>query len=260
MVMKNWFLFVVLALGWSACQSTNPTPFGVDPPVNGYIDEAPMIQKLFCHSPNCENPYNQEVYTYNPVGQRIRMEQFSRNAAAQLETVAYTEYRYSPTGQLSGKVRYTKHGTIPGWVAYEESDYSYTEGVLTQERTYFHQHNPDQRVLTGQTDYRFTNGNQLEHTWYDAQHTLIRRVVNTYKNNILSGETWYGPTDKVLRRFEHQFGDNRRQISEYLPSSTELISRVEKTYDAQGRIASEETTVSNPLLCTMPAGMIRYVY
>lgn len=35
---------------------------------------------------------------------------------------------------------------------------------------------------------------------------------------------------------------------------------VEKSYDAQGRLSSEETRVMNPLLCTMQAGVIRYVY
>ena len=258
--MKKLFFLLTLTLGGIACQSTDSSTFGVDPQQNRYLDEAPLTQKLYCNSPNCENPYAQEVYTYTPAGQLIRMDQFSRNAAAQLEKVSYTDYRYSPAGQLSGAVRYSKHGTIPGWVAYEESEYAYTNGVLVREQTYFNQHNPDQRVLTGSIDYRFSNGNRVEQTWYDAQQTLSRRVVNEYKNNTLIRQIWYGPKNDIMRRFEHQFTDNRRQISEYLPSSTELISQVEKTYDAQGRVSSEETKVINLLLCSMQAGVIRYVY
>ena len=84
--------------------------------------------------------------------------------------------------------------------------------------------------------------------------------MNTYKNNTLTTETWYGAADNVIRRFEHRFSDSRRQISEYIPNSSEQISMVEKTYDAHGRLSSEETKVINPLLCTMQAGIVRYVY
>ena len=258
--MKNRLLLLFVALGGMACQPNESSTFGIDPQLGTYTDEAPMTKKLICGSINCENPSSEEVYTYNSAGQLTRMEQFGRATSGTMELFGYTAYLYTPNGQLSSKISYGKYGNTTTWVPYNESAYVYSNGVLSQEQTYFNQHNPEQRVLTGIIDYTYQGGNKTEQTWFDAQHVLSRRVVNEYRNNTLIRETWYGANDVVFRRFEHRFADNRRQISEYLPNSTDQISLVEKTYDTQGRLASEETKVNNPLLCSMMAGVIRYVY
>lgn len=257
--MRHYFLLLFLLL-WTACQSNEPVPFGTEPQLSVYADEATPTQKLFCNSVNCENPYSQEVYTYYPDRRLNRVDQFVQTATGKLDKVSYTDYLYTPTGQLSGKVRYGQSSVVTQWAAYDESEYVYTNGVLSQERTYVNQYSPKQRILTGQIEYEFTNGQKTGQRWYDAQHTLTYRVVNAYKNNILVSETWYNATDTVIRRFEHRFSENRRQIGEYVPRSNEPISVVEKTYDAQGRLSGEETQVINPALCTMQAGVIRYVY
>ncbi|UFH52458.1 hypothetical protein [Spirosoma sp. KNUC1025] len=258
--MKNLLRFLFMAVIWSACQPNDPASFGVEPQLSAYADQAPAAQKLFCNSVNCENPYSQEIYMYRPDGRLSRMDQLNQTASGKLEMSFYTEFTYSPAGQLTNKVRYGKLGGDARWVPYDESEYIYTDGLLTLERCYFNQHSPEQRVLTGQIEYVIRDGNKVEQKWYDAQHKLYNRVVNDYKNNTLVRETWYGASDNVIRRFEHRFAGNRRQISEYMPTSSELISLVEKSYDSQGRLSSEETKVINPLLCTMQAGTIRYVY
>ncbi|GAB4039117.1 hypothetical protein [Spirosoma jeollabukense] len=258
--MKTQLLLLFIALGGIACQPNDASTFGIDPQLGTYTDEAPMTKKLICGSINCENPSSEEVYTYNAAGQVARMEQFSRAISGQMERFGYTDYLYAPNGQLSSKITYGKYGNTATWVPYNESTYVYTNGVLSQEQTYFNQHSPEQRVLTATIDYTFQDGKKTEQKWFDAQHILNHRVVYEYRNNTLVRETWSGANDVVFRRFEHRFADNRRQISEYLPNSTEQISLVEKTYDAQGRLASEETKVNNPLLCSMMAGVIRYVY
>lgn len=258
--MKSQLLLLILPVFWTACQSTDSSTFGVDPQLSTYSDEAPRKQKLFCNSVNCEQPYNQEVYTYDPAGRLIRVDQFGRTASGNVEMNAYTSYQYASNGQLSSKIRYGSHRDIAGWIPYDESEYVYTAGALTQERTYFNQRNPDQRVFTGNIEYEFKDGKKVGQTWFDAQHARRYRVVYAYTNNTLTGETWVGATGNVIRRFAHQFGGNSRQISEYMPNSIEQISLVEKIYDAQGRISSEETKVINPILCSMQAGVIRYVY
>ena len=258
--MKTRLLLLMLTLFWAACQSTDPTPFVTDPQLERYSDEGPVAQKLFCNSVNCENPFSQEIYSYNPAGQLTRVDQFSRSASGNLELVFYTDYHYASTGQLSGKIRYGSRSTLASWIPYDESEYTYTAGLLTQERTYFNQYNPEQRVFTGKIDFEFRDGKKVGQRWYDAQQNMIYRVVYAYKNNTLIGETWYDATDKISRRFEHRFSGTSRQISEYLPNSTEQISLVEKTYDSQGRLSSEETKVINPILCSMQAGVVRYVY
>ncbi|MBD2754408.1 hypothetical protein [Spirosoma validum] len=257
--MKTCLLFLFLIV-WTACQSNEPDSFSIEPQLSTYSDEAPVTQKMFCNSVNCENPINQEIYTYHPDGRLSRIDQFGRMTTGKLEMVSYTDYRYTSTGQLSGKIRYGKYGTDSKWVTYDESEYVYTNGVLSQERTYFNQHSPEQRILTGQVIYDFKDGQKTGQTWYDAQYNLSRRVVYTYQRTTLVKETWYSATDTVMRRFEHRFAGNIRQISEYIPNSAEQISMVEKTYDAQGRLTREETKVINPLLCLMQAGVIRYVY
>ena len=108
--MKNCLLFLFLIV-WTACQSNEPDSFGIDPQLSRYTDEAPMIQKLFCNSVNCENPYSQEIYTYRPDGRLSRVDQFGRMVTGKLEMVSYTDYHYTSTGQLSGKIRYGGYGT-----------------------------------------------------------------------------------------------------------------------------------------------------
>lgn len=257
--MKNVIPFLLLIV-WTGCQSDEPDSFGIDPQLSTYSDEAPITQKLFCNSVNCENPYNQDIYTYHPDGRLNRIDQFIRTASGKLDMVSYTDYRYTSTGQLSGTVRYGKYGADSKWVAYDETEYIYTNGVLSQQRTYYNQHSPEQRVLTGMIDYEIKDGQKTGQSWYDAQHNLSRRVVYNYRKNTLVNETWYNATDNVIRRFEHRFAGSRRQIGEYVPNSSEQISMVEKIYDTQGRLSSEETKIINPFLCAMQAGMIRYVY
>ncbi|WP_420148030.1 hypothetical protein [Spirosoma sp.] len=257
--MKNLILFFFL-LALTACQSTEPDSFSIDPHLNAYTDDAPLSRKLFCNSINCENPYSQEVYTYHPDGKMSRVDQFAQTASGKLDLVSYSDYAYNPAGQLVGKIRYHKYGSGAQWIAYDESEYIYTNGVLSLERNYFHQQSPKQRILTGHIEYEFKDGQKTGQRWYDAQQKLSYRVVYSYRNNTVIGETWFGITDNQIRRFEHRFAGNRRQISEYVPNTDEQISMVEKTYDAQGRLSSEETKVINPLLCLMQAGVTRYVY
>lgn len=256
--MKNGLLFFLIIC--SACHSNKPDSFGIEPQLSTYSDESPMAQKLFCHSINCENPFSQEIYTYQPDGRLSRIDQYVQTGTGKLDVVSYTDYLYTSVGQLRGTIRYSKYGSNANWLANEETEYIYTKGVLNQQRIYYNQYSPEQRVLTGQIEYEFENGQKKSQKWYDVRHILSHRVVYSYKNNTLVNEIWYNATDSVIRRFEHRFAGHRRQISEYLPNSTDQISVVEKIYDVQGRLSSEETKVINPLLCAMQAGLIRYVY
>ena len=101
---------------------------------------------------------------------------------------------------------------------------------------------------------------KLRQRWFDAQNYLLYRVEYGYKNNVLSLETWYDSMDKVNRTFEHKFAGNRRQIGEYLIKSKEQLALIEKTYDEKGRLSTQATKVSNPLLCSLAPGLIRYGY
>ncbi len=78
--MKNSIRLLFLTLLWTACQSTDPSVFGVDPQLNTYADEAPVAQKLFCNSVNCENPGLQEQHVYDSAGRLIRVDQLGRVA------------------------------------------------------------------------------------------------------------------------------------------------------------------------------------
>ncbi|KAA9347912.1 hypothetical protein [Larkinella humicola] len=258
--MKNRLLLLLSASLWLACQPGDSSEFGIEPGGNTYNDEASPTQKLFCNGTNCDNPNNLETYSYNSAGKLIRIDYIGRVPSGKTETYSYHEYRYNPNGQLAGKTRFGKYGTGSEWVAYDESEYEYADGVLKTERNYFNQRNPEQRVLTGLVEYIYQGGKITEQKWFDANKKLYRRVVNEYKDNVLTRESWYSDTDKVTRLFTHTFAGNRRQISEHLPNSSDQIALIEKTYDKQGRLLTEETKVNNPLLCAMVAGIIRYTY
>lgn len=254
---KNLYL-PFLAVLWLACQSNVSSEFGLEPASMAYNDEASWSKISYCTSPTCDNLYSEERYTYNVAGKLIRIDYWGQVAAGKLEVNSYVEYSYNGNGQLVNKTRYGKLGS--GWTPYDESEYEYENGVLKTERTYFNQRNPDNKVLTGLTVYEFKDGKKVGQKWYDPQNKLNRQVVYEYKNDVLTRETWYGDKENVIRVFEHLFAGNRRQISEYLPNSKEQLSVVEKTYDAQGRLSAQETKVSNPLLCVMTPGVVRYSY
>ncbi|GAB3899138.1 hypothetical protein GCM10028803_19730 [Larkinella knui] len=258
--MKKRLLLLLSASFWLACQPNDSADFGIEPGGNTYNDEAAPKRKLFCNGTNCDSPNNFEQYSYNADGKLTRIEYIGRVASGKTETYAYVEYTYNQKGQLLGKTRFGKYGDDAGWVAYDESEYEYADGVLKTELNYFNQRNPEKRVLTGLSEYRFEDGKIVEQKWFDANRKLNRRVVNDYKDNVLIRETWYSDTDKITRLFTHSFAGNRRQISEHMPNSNDQIALIEKTYDKQGRLSTEETKVNNPLLCAMVAGIIRYEY
>jgi hypothetical protein len=258
--MRNRLLLLLSAFVWLACQTSDSTEFGIEPGTNTYNDDASPAKKLFCSGTNCDNPNNIEQYSYNSAGKLTRVEYVGRVTSGKMETYSYIDYTYNQNGQLIQKVRFGKYGSGSVWVAYDESEYLYVDGVLKTERNYFNQRNPEQRVLTGQVEYEFKNGKLTEQKWFDANKQLSRRVVNDYKDNVLIRETWYSDTNKIIRLFTHSFAGNRRQISEHMPNSKEQIALIEKLYDKQGRLSTEETKVNNPLLCSMVAGIIRYTY
>lgn len=254
---KNLYLLPIIAF-WLACQPNVPSEFSVEPAAMAYDDEAPRAKISYCTSETCDNLFSEECYTYNTNGKLAQIDYFGQTAAGKLELNSYMEHEYNGNGQLARKIRYGKLGT--GWTPYDESEYEYANGVLKAERTYFNQRNPDSKVLTGSVTYEFKEEQKVGQKWYDAMNKLNRRVIYEYKNKGLTRETWYGGKENVTRVFEHSFAGNRRQIGEYLPNSREHLSVVEKTYDAKGRLATQETKVSNPLLCSMTPGIIRYSY
>ena len=258
--MRRKLYLLLFAPLWLACQPNGSDQFGVDPAPFAYNDEAPLLKKSFCSDANCTNPYSEENYQYNSAGKLIRVDYLYQVAPGKLELSGYTEQIYDQGGLLIKKIRYGKNGTTNGWAAYDESDYEYVNGILKMERTYFNQHNPDKKIVTGVITYEFRDGIKTGQKWYDAQNNLGYQVVYGYINNVLNRETWLGNKDNVTRIFQHTFAKNRRQIGEYMPNSSEQVALIEKTYDAQGRLSTQETKVSNPLLCTMTPGMIRYSY
>lgn len=245
---------------WLACQPNGSDQFGVNPAPIAYNDEAPLSKKSFCNTANCDNPYSEEHYLYNSAGKLTRVNYFYQVSPGKLELSGYAEQIYDQTGLLIRKIRYGKHGSLTGWVAYDESDYEYANGVLKTERTYFNQHNPDKKIVTGVITYEFRDGKKTGQKWYDAQNNLSHQVAYGYVNNVLNRETWLGNKDNVTRIFQHTFAGYRRQIGEYMPNSSEQVALIEKSYDAEGRLSTQETKVSNPLLCIMTPGMIRYSY
>lgn len=245
---------------WLGCQSSEPSDFGIEPDYVAYDDEGPMLKKTFCSDANCKDPSYEERYTYRADGQLIKVEIFARTASKIMEMQSYTDYFFDANGLMTRKIQYSRHGFLPGWVAYNESEFEYQNGVLKIERTYFNRHQPEEKVFTGAVEYEYEGGKKTGQKWTDDHNELSRRVKYGYKNDVVNVETWYDQKDNVIRIFEHKFSGNRRQIGEFLPNSTELLAMIEKTYDKKGRLATQETKVNNPLLCSMTPGLIKYSY
>ncbi|MGA0558392.1 hypothetical protein ACO2Q8_17155 [Larkinella sp. VNQ87] len=257
--MKNRLLLLLLALFWFGCQP-EASEFGVEPGSNTYNDDASPARKVFCYSGDCEKPMTIEQYTYNKDRKLSRIEYLNRVSGDKLEVLSYEELIYNKHGNRVGKIRYGKYANETTWTVYNESEYDYENGVLKRERNYFNQRNPEQRVLTGSVEYEFKDGKKVGQRWLDANGQLSYRVEYEYKGNVLTRETWYSNAGKVNRYFAHSFAGNRRQISEHMPNHAELLALIEKTYDKQGRLTTEETKVNNPLLCAMVPGLVRYEY
>ena len=258
--MKKTLRLLLLAPLWLACQSDDPTNFGPEPNYITYNDDALLLKKTFCNDAKCNNPSYEERYIYKEEGKLAKLEIYGRTASGNLELQSYTDHFFDNKGLMTGKIQYAKHGLIPGWVTYSESEYEYKDGVLQVEKTYFNQHQPDKKVFTGAVEYEYKDGKKLGQKWTDDHNKFSRSVRYGYQNKVLNLETWYDEKGNVIRIFEHKFSGNRRQISEYLPNSTELLAMIEKTYDTKGRLATQETKVNNPLLCSMAPGLIKYSY
>jgi len=253
---------LLLAPLWLACQSSDPaSEFSPEPDLAAYIDDAPLLKKTYCFDGSCTELSNEENYIYNTAGKLIKMEQSSRMVSGKLEVQSYTDYLYNNDGGLASRIMYHKNGTASDWVPANASEYEYVNGVLTLEKTYSYLYSSFQKTLTGLIKYEFKDGKKLEQKWFDKENNPLYRVEYTYKNDVLSLEKWYyGSEGKVNRTFEHKFAGNRRQIGEYLSSSKEQLAMIEKTYDEKGRLSTQVTKVSNPLLCALAPGLIRYNY
>ncbi|WP_221394015.1 hypothetical protein [Dyadobacter sp. NIV53] len=253
--------FLLFAPLWLACQPGDPaTEFSSEPDLIAYNDDAPLLKKTYCYDGNCTEISGEENYIYNAAGKLTKMELKSRTVSGKLELQSYTDHLYNNNGVLIRKIMYSKNSPASDWLPGNESEYEYINGVVSLEKTYLYVYNSGQKVLTGQIKYEFKNGKKLGQSWTDGQNNLLYRVEYAYKNDVLSLETWYDGKDKVNRIFEHKFAGNRRQIGEYLINTKEQLALIEKTYDEKGRLSTQITKVSNPLLCSLAPGLIRYSY
>jgi hypothetical protein len=258
--MRTILRLLLLGPLWLACQSGDPTNFGIEPDYVAYDDEAPILKKAFCSDAKCKDPSYEERYTYTAEGRLSKVESFGRTTSGSMEMLSYTDYFFDANGRMTRKIQYGRHGLSTGWVANSESEFEYQNGVLKVEKTYFNRFQPEGKVFTGAIEYEYENGKKIGQKWADDHNKFIRRVEYGYKNDVVNLETWYDEKNNVIRIFEHKFSGNRRQINEYLPNSTELLAMIEKTYDKKGRLATQETKVNNPLLCAMAPGLIKYSY
>jgi hypothetical protein len=258
--MKITLQLLLLAAICLACGSGDTSDFGIEPNFVAYNDEAPVLRKIYCNDAKCETPHTEDRNTYDSEGRLVKIENLSRSSSGSLELQSYTEQFFDVAGLLTKKIQYNKHALLPGWVTYYETTLEYESGLLKLEKTYFTNHQPEEKVLTGSVLYEYKNGRKSGQKWLDNKNNFIRRVEYGYINNVVNLETWYDDKDNVIRIFEHKFSGKRRQIGEYLLNSKDLLAMVERTYDSQGRLATQETKVNNPLLCAMMPGVIRYSY
>ena len=259
--MYKKLLLLLWVVVLSACESNDPVSnFGNQPTLQNYYDDAQVARKLYCPDAKCSSPSSEEKYVYSSANKLTRIEQLYRMESGKMDMSSYVDYKYNQAGLLSSKTRYGKHGFIAGWVAYESSEYEYENGVLKEEKNYFTQQQPVQKVLTGSVLYEIRNGIKTGQKYFDGQNKLYQRVSYAYTNNVLTRETWHDGDDNVIRIFEHQFAGNRRQIGEYLLNSREQLALIEKIYDDKGRLISQETKVNNPLLCVMMPGILKFEY
>lgn len=242
------------------CRSADPAGFGIEPENLAYNDEAALSKRVFCDDGKCADPSYEERYIYTAQGALSKMEVFHKNASGNLEMQSYSDYLTDANGRVTRKIEYGRHGALPGWVTYSESEFEYQDGQLRSETQYFNRHEPEQKVFTGAIEYAYENGKKVGQKWMDDKKQLYRRVAYGYRNNVLNLETWYDGNGQVIRIFEHKFSGNRRQISEYMPGSKEVLALVEKTYDDKGRLITQQTKVFNLLLCAMTPGLIKYSY
>ena len=258
--MKKIFYILLLTVLIAACKSSRSDDFGVEPGSGAYNDEALVVKKTYATSADKSNEINtEEHYSYNTDGKLSRIDSYQfymwkKNLAS------YQEYIYNASGQRIRRTYYSKN-TYNTWLAGREQEYEYENGVLKKEKAYYYVDNSqDTRRLASVTVYEFKDGKKVRQKFYGDQNVLYYEIVYSYSNNILTLETVYNEKGEITRTFEHKFSGNRRQISEHMPAMKEQIALIEKTYDAKGRLSSEETKVNNPMLCSMMAVFIRYHY
>ncbi len=257
--MKKTLHLLLLAPLWLACQSNEPSEFGIEPELTAYNDDAPLLKKTSCMDANCNEIMNEDRYTYNAAGKLTRVDNIARSSATTMDTFGYVEYVYDASGVLTRTVTYGR-ASANNWVLNNGTEFEYTNGVLTLEKTYNYQMPAGTKILIRSLVYEYKDGKKAGQRYLDGQNKLLYRVEYGYKNNVLNLETWYSSDDKPNRTFEHTFAGNRRQIGEYLLSSREVLAMIEKTYDAQGRLSTQSTKVNNPMLCALAPGLIKYSY
>ncbi|GGN07341.1 hypothetical protein GCM10010967_48620 [Dyadobacter beijingensis] len=258
-IMKGNLLALLFATLWLACGSDDESIFGIEPALASYNDDAPALKKTYCGDSDCKTLSSEDRYTYDSQGKLSRIENFGRAAGGSWIPYQYSEFVYAPSGMLVSKTEYIKNNQN-GWVRYTETEFEYEAGLLKVERSYNFPNSSGTKMPVRSTSYDYANGKKSGQRWYDVEGKLMYRVEYRYKNDVLSHETWYDASNKANRTFEHKFSGNRRQIGEYLTASRELLAMIEKSYDDQGRLLTQETKVNNPLLCALPPGKIQFTY
>lgn len=258
--MRKNLLLILLTPFWLACNTDDKSEFGIQPALESYNDEAPALRKSYCFDSDCKELSSEDKYIYDGTGKLTRLENLSRTANGTLAVYQYSEYFYDASGLLTHKTDYIKNASQTDWVLYNKTVYEHEAGLLKSEKLYNYQSIYGETTPLRSTVHEYASGKKSGQRWYDAQGKMSYRVEYGYKNGVLNFESWHDASDKLNRTFEHKFSGNRRQIGEYLIGSRELLAMIEKTYDAKGRLLTQETKVNNPLLCSLPPGKIQFTY
>lgn len=259
-IMKKFFRLILLTPLWLACNSNDSSEFGIEPALVSYDDDAPALRKSYCADANCTEIMNEDRFSYNAQGNITLIENAGRNPSGGTTVYQYSEYAYDPSGLLKTKTEYIKDSKQENWIVFNITEYDHEAGLIKSEKLYNYQTYAGQKTLLRSIVHEYAAEKKSGQRYYDAQGKLSYRVEYGYKNGVLNFETWYDASDKANRTFEHKFAGNSRQIGEYLIGSRELLAMIEKTYDDQGRLLTQETKVNNPLLCALPPGKILFSY
>jgi hypothetical protein len=256
---RNLLLLLSFSL-WLGCDSKNESVFDIEPALASYNDDAPVLRKSYCFDSSCQKLSNEEKFIYDTQGKLTRIDNFGWTGNGTMVLHQYSEYLYAPSGLVASKTEFAKSANQTDWVPYSQTEFEYEAGLLKVEKLYSFLYSSATKTLSRTAVNEFADGKKNGQRWFDAEGKLIYRVEYRYKNGVLNHETWYDAGGKANRTFEHKFSGNRRQIGEYLTGSRELLAMIEKSYDDQGRLVTQETKVNNPLLCALPPGKIRFTY
>jgi hypothetical protein len=217
-------------------------------------DKALLKVKYWYHSVNDTIPIRRHEYQYDNSKRLERINHYGKNTDVM---IIYELFKYNIDNEMENKYTYSYCCDSLGWLLDDSTHYSYENGKLILEETYY----PPPNDYQVSVHYEYDGSKVTKETRYD--HSGFAYCIEyLYNNEVCVKETRYSDLEMEYMSgyTKHFYNGNLRIRTERYTSQDHNFQIITYTYDVNGNLITEESIKTDFTVVAPIEYFYRYEY